>query len=59
MELKEVNRSTNDYAKLIKYYKEKLVNYGAMRCLKNKIKYINERYIYNGRLSRNRVHTNR
>lgn len=58
-ELKEVNKSTNDYTKLIKYYKEKLVEYGAMRSLKNKVKYINGRYICNGRLSRDRVCTNK
>ena len=58
-ELKDVNKSTNDYKKLIKYYKEKLVKFGVMRNLKNKIKCINGRYICNDRLSRNRVCTNK
>ncbi len=58
-ELKDVYKSTNDYTKLIKYYKEKLVRFGAMRNIKNKIKFINGRYICNDRLSRNRVCRNK
>ena len=37
-DLKNLHKTKTDYTKLLKYYKRKLVDYGAMRELKNEFK---------------------
>ena len=36
--MKNLHKTKTDYTKLLKYYKRKLVDYGAMRELKNEFK---------------------
>ena len=36
--MKKLNKGKTDYSKIIKYYKRKLIDYGALRELKNTYK---------------------
>ena len=47
-DMKKIEKSSIDYSKLLKYYKRKLVDYGAMRELKNS-------YKSNGKFVKNKV----
>ena len=45
-DMKKLNGEKTDYSKLVKYYKRKLVDYGAMKELRNFVTQ-NQKYIRN------------
>ena len=44
-DIKNIQNSSIDYSQLIKYYKRKLIDYNAIRCIKNTCKSLDGRYI--------------
>ena len=52
-DLKKLKESKKDYEKIMNFYKAKLVEYGAIKTIKNTCKTITGRFIKNGQAIRN------